>query len=110
MVYFAATALILGATSALGFVPSAPVDTAIIGRACGSHKSPAQIAKAEAHYQMMLGPDAATERKAKVLKQSTINVYWHVVANGTDITGGNVPDDQIAAQIDVLNQDYARMS
>jgi hypothetical protein len=38
---------------------------------------------------------------------ATIPVVVHVINNGTGIANGDVPDSQIAAQIDVLNQDYA---
>ena len=36
-----------------------------------------------------------------------IPVYWHVINNGAGIADGNIPDGQIAAQIDVLNAAYA---
>jgi Pregnancy-associated plasma protein-A len=38
---------------------------------------------------------------------STINVYFHVINNGTGIANGDVPQSQIDAQIDVLNSAYA---
>jgi hypothetical protein len=36
-----------------------------------------------------------------------INVYVHVIRNGTGIANGDVPDSQIASQINVLNAAYA---
>ncbi|TDL29159.1 zincin, partial [Rickenella mellea] len=36
-----------------------------------------------------------------------INVYWHVISEDSTLAGGNIPDSQIAAQINVLNNDYA---
>ncbi len=36
-----------------------------------------------------------------------INVYFHVINNGTGIANGNVPDSMIQAQIAVLNDAYA---
>jgi hypothetical protein len=36
-----------------------------------------------------------------------INVYWHVINNGTSTSQGNVTDAQIASQISVLNAAYA---
>ena len=36
-----------------------------------------------------------------------IPVYVHVINKGTGISNGDIPDSQIAAQIDVLNQAYA---
>ena len=37
----------------------------------------------------------------------TINVYFHVINNGTGLANGDVPDSQIADQIAVLNAAYA---
>jgi hypothetical protein len=37
----------------------------------------------------------------------TINVYWHVINNGTTLAQGNIPDSQITAQINVLNGAFA---
>ena len=37
----------------------------------------------------------------------TISVYFHVINNGTGIANGDVPDTQIADQINVLNAAYA---
>ena len=37
----------------------------------------------------------------------TINVYFHVINNGTGLANGDVPDSMIAAQINVLNDAYA---
>lgn len=37
----------------------------------------------------------------------TIPVYWHVINNGTSLSQGNIPDSQIASQINVLNAAYA---
>lgn len=36
----------------------------------------------------------------------TINVYWHVINNGTSLSQGNIPDSQITAQINVLNNAF----
>ena len=38
---------------------------------------------------------------------ATVNVYWHVIRNGTGIANGDIPDSQIAAQLQVLNAAYA---
>jgi hypothetical protein len=37
----------------------------------------------------------------------TIDVYFHVINNGSSLSQGNVPDSQITAQIDVLNDAFA---
>lgn len=36
-----------------------------------------------------------------------INVYWHVINNGSSLSQGNIPDSQITAQMNVLNAAYA---
>jgi hypothetical protein len=36
----------------------------------------------------------------------TIKVYWHVINKGTGLSNGDVSDDQIKSQIDVLNAAY----
>jgi hypothetical protein len=41
------------------------------------------------------------------LASTTINVYVHVINNGTGIANGDVPDSQIADQMTVLNNAYA---
>ena len=37
----------------------------------------------------------------------TINVYWHVIRNGSGIANGDIPDSQINAQLSVLNSAFA---
>lgn len=44
---------------------------------------------------------------AAAVTGGTIPVYFHVINNGTSLASGNVPDSQIAAQIQVLNAAYA---
>jgi hypothetical protein len=39
-----------------------------------------------------------------------INVYFHVLRKDTTVTGGNIPDTWITAQINVLNQAYSNFS
>jgi hypothetical protein len=36
-----------------------------------------------------------------------INVYWHVINNGSSLSQGNIPDSQITSQMNVLNAAYA---
>lgn len=38
---------------------------------------------------------------------ATINVYWHVIRSGTGAANGDIPDSQIAQQMQVLNAAYA---
>lgn len=37
----------------------------------------------------------------------TVNVYWHVIRKGTGISNGDIPQSQIDAQINVLNNAYS---
>ncbi|MEZ5163669.1 MAG: zinc metalloprotease [Fimbriimonadaceae bacterium] len=62
-------------------------------------------------------PDLAAATKAQAVIDSTkpaisrapgvINVYWHVINNGTSTSQGNITNTQIQNQITVLNQAYA---
>jgi len=72
-----------------------------IGRACGSHPSAAEVAAAEKHFA-----EHKVAAKANVAA-ATVSVYFHVIYSSTSLSGGYVPDSQIANQITVLNQDYA---
>ncbi|EJD36054.1 zincin [Auricularia subglabra TFB-10046 SS5] len=83
----------------LAFVSSATAST-ITGRVCGSNPAPEKVLKAEAHFNSLV---ASNSVKAHALA----SVYWHVIRSSTSLTGGNIPESQIQAQIDVLNADYA---
>ena len=37
----------------------------------------------------------------------TVQVYWHVINKGTGIANGDIPQSQIDASIDVLNESYS---
>jgi hypothetical protein len=52
--------------------------------------------------RFMEGKGAALARTG-----GTINVYFHVIRRGTGIANGDIPNSQITAQIDVLNDAYA---
>ena len=61
------------------------------------------IAAAEAHFaahKIQLKTDANAKFAA------TIPVYWHVIQASTALKDGNVPDSQITAQMNVLNEFY----
>src|SRR4030095_10615194 len=50
------------------------------------------------------GGQASSEAsQLAALTSATINVYFHVIRNGSGISNGDVPVSQITAQIDVLN-------
>jgi hypothetical protein len=71
------------------------------GRTCGSQLSDAEYQIAEANFKAnKVTPDASVEA-------ATLNVYWHVVAKDTTLSGGYIPDSQIASSISVINTAYA---
>lgn len=37
-----------------------------------------------------------------------VNIYFHVISKDSTTAGGNVPDSQLASQVQVMNDDYAR--
>ena len=73
-------------------------------RFCGTDDNPERIAFAERDFdkrfakRQMDGVANATG--------GTINVYFHVIRSGTSISQGNIPDSQVTAQIQVLNQAF----
>ena len=50
---------------------------------------------------------AAPAAAGPLVSGGTISVYVHVINNGSGISNGDVPDSQIASQINVLNAAYA---
>jgi len=68
------------------------------GRRCATHIDPAVLEAVESHFAMLQenGKVAATG--------GTITVHWHVIYYGGS---GNISDQWIADQIDVLNAAYA---
>ncbi|MBK6427662.1 MAG: zinc metalloprotease [Blastocatellia bacterium] len=73
------------------------------GRRCGSYMDGEQMAAAERDFR------ARQEENADkvAVTGGTINVYWHVINNGSTLALGNIPDSQITAQMNVLNAAYA---
>lgn len=53
-----------------------------------------------------LEPEGAPNALTPNATGGAINVYFHVINNGSGIANGNVPDSQIAAQIAVLNDAF----
>jgi hypothetical protein len=88
---------------AISSVIAGPVNTTLpLGRACGTSFTPAQIAEAEAHFAQN-----KVEPGSSFLAKAPISIYYHVISKDDTPAGGNVPDSQLAAQTNVLNQDYA---
>lgn len=84
--------------------PAAPAEQqaqSVDARGCATKDlSPAEQEAVEAAL--------AENRSAMAANGSiTINVYWHVINNGTGIANGDIPQSQIDSQISVLNAAYA---
>ncbi|GLB43193.1 putative pregnancy-associated plasma protein-A [Lyophyllum shimeji] len=93
----AALTFLLGATSAFAKPP------ARTRRVCGTVTTDEQIATMEKDFA------AKKVEVGNFTTQATLNIYWHVVSQDTTLSGGNIPDSQISAQMNVMNQAYASM-
>lgn len=71
------------------------------GRRCGTEPSLEKVREMEADFQArrVPGSEKVTAR--------TFNVYFHVINKGSGIANGDVPDSQIASQIDTMNKRYS---
>ncbi|KAJ7921094.1 metalloprotease [Mycena leptocephala] len=73
----------------------------IVPRACGTFISDDDLIAAEAHF-------AANKVSAHLVPLAvTLKIYFHVVSKDSTVAGGNVPDSQISAQVDVMNKAYS---
>lgn len=66
----------------------------------------ALLAKGNAQAKAALGKPGGGGG-APAVTGGVIDVYWHVINNGTTLAAGNIPDSQINSQIAVLNNAYA---
>jgi hypothetical protein len=74
-------------------------------RICGTDHDPVKIAKAEADFAQRLEKMRANpDMEAAAVTGGVINVYFHVVSNGST---GNISDTMIANQMTVLNNAFA---
>ncbi|KAF5387931.1 hypothetical protein D9615_000123 [Tricholomella constricta] len=70
-------------------------------RTCGTTPTDDEVFVMEKDFQ------AKKVEVSDVSAQAVLNVFWHVVSEDTTLSGGNIPDSQIAAQINVINNAYA---
>jgi hypothetical protein len=69
---------------------------------CGTEKfDAARLAEEELFFSL------ATRGVTQQATGGTIYVYFHVINNGTTLAQGNIPDSQITAQMNVLNNAFA---
>jgi len=104
IVYF--TFLVAAFSSLVSAVPrpainDAPVDaTAGRRRGCGVHIDQSRVRSAEKKYQShRLAPESENAT-------ATLDIYFHIIYANETVEGGYLPDEQIKAQVDRLNQDY----
>jgi hypothetical protein len=87
-------------TLALGL--SAVLATPPLRRTCGTVISEADRIAAEAHFQEhKITPNASS------IAAASVPIYFHVINKGSGVSNGDVPDSQLQAQLNVMNQDYA---
>jgi hypothetical protein len=95
------------ASLGLGLLAASVVNGAATGtihqRKCGTTLSSENIVAAEKHFA---GHRVATNTSFAPAA-ATLNVYWHVISADDTVDGGNIPDSQIADQINVMNEAYS---
>jgi hypothetical protein len=76
---------------------------------CGTEKfDAARLAEEELFFSLAKGGDDGRRPPPPVTTTGgTIDVYFHVINNGSTIALGNIPDSQITNQISVLNAAFA---
>ena len=78
----------------------------VIGqRVCGTDHNPAKIAEMESDFRARRDAMAKSGIDVSDVTGGTINVYWHVINNGSG-TAGDVSATAIQNQINVLNAAY----
>ncbi len=78
-----------------------PTQQAVPSRGCATIE-PSATEKAEIEALLK-----DSKHAMRAIGSVNIPVYWHVIRSGTTLAGGNIPDSQITASIDVLNAAYA---
>jgi hypothetical protein len=75
-------------------------------RLCGADHNPERIAAAERDFTSRRAKMAKNPAGAANVVGGTINVYYHVINQGSGIANGDVPLSQIQSQIQILNNAY----
>ena len=79
--------------------------SAKIERYCPVNPTEEEVAAMEADFKAERSRQA--ESFAPEATGGVVNVYWHVINNGTSLGQGNIPSSQITEQINVLNTAYS---
>lgn len=81
------------------------------GLRCGArHIDGDEATEIETAVERHLAAKRASARPGDLVAaaaSTVVNVYWHVINNGVGAANGDIPDSQIAEQINVLNAAYA---
>ncbi|KAG8933177.1 hypothetical protein FRC02_012322 [Tulasnella sp. 418] len=98
----------LAFTTLLGItaVFAAPTNTTVTPRACGNSPSMRDVVTMESAFNRDMATMGITAQSVSALA-TTIPVYFHVIQAGTTLALGNIPDNQIQAQIATLNKAYS---
>ncbi|KAI9466723.1 Metalloprotease [Lactarius psammicola] len=103
--FASALSIFLGATVVLASVAKVPdLLNPSNTRRCGTTISEEKIIAAEKDFEASKVSLPPAERGTGFV---TIPVHFHVISEDETPKGGNLPDDLISAQMDVLNDDFA---
>ncbi|KAJ7116786.1 metalloprotease [Mycena crocata] len=72
---------------------------------CANEPSQDAVEAAEAHFQA--NKIVPTSSFAAAAEDITLNIYWHVIYETENFEGGYLPQEQIDAAIDAMNDYYA---
>ena len=102
----AALALLAAAPRGM-FTPAssaaAPARAAAQGRSCGTASpDPARLSEVESSFQKF-----QQSRGKRAAGSVAVPVYFHVINKGAGLENGDVPDQQLRAQVRVLNDSYS---
>jgi len=81
-----------------------PINSTVPDRGCGTFKSADDIVAAEARFRTDLFSISST---LNINAVTPIPIVWHVISASDDITGGNVPDAMVQANVDAMNDHYS---
>ncbi len=76
-------------------------------RLCGTDHNPERIAAAEEDFLMRRGEMEKNGDNTENVTGGVINVYFHVINQGTSVSNGNITDQMITDQMNVLNNAFA---
>jgi hypothetical protein len=77
------------------------------GRLCATDHDPQKIAAAETDFSERLQRQKDNPVESANVAGGVINVYFHVINNGTGVSNGNITTQMITDQINVLNAAFS---